>query len=156
MCVCECMCVCVCVRACVRAYSFFPSVQSVLKLFCPCGSHPGQVRERVCQRLRHTACRQQMSFISSTRAGYRCSAPGKGSKGCPDIDFFSLFFFFRFFFFFFNISPVFLQPICIPHLPAADRLVGLVVRASASRAEGPGFESRLRRDFFGGRVIPVT
>ena len=31
----------------------------------------------------------------------------------------------------------------------ADRLVGLVVKASASRAEGPGFESRLRRDFFG-------
>ena len=29
------------------------------------------------------------------------------------------------------------------------RLVGLVVKASASRAEGPGFESRLRRDFFG-------
>ena len=30
-----------------------------------------------------------------------------------------------------------------------DGLVGLVVKASASRAEGPGFESRLRRDFFG-------
>ena len=30
-----------------------------------------------------------------------------------------------------------------------DRLVGLVVKASASRAEGPGFESLLRRDFFG-------
>ena len=29
------------------------------------------------------------------------------------------------------------------------RLDGLVVTASASRAEGPGFESRLRRDFFG-------
>ena len=29
------------------------------------------------------------------------------------------------------------------------RLVGLVVKASASRADGPGFESRLRRDFFG-------
>ena len=28
-------------------------------------------------------------------------------------------------------------------------LVGLVVKASASRAEGPGFESRLRPDFFG-------
>ena len=27
------------------------------------------------------------------------------------------------------------------------RLVGLVVKASASGAEGPGFESRLRRDF---------
>ena len=25
------------------------------------------------------------------------------------------------------------------------RLIGLVVKASASRAEGPGFESRLRR-----------
>ena len=35
------------------------------------------------------------------------------------------------------------------------RLVGLVVKASASRAEGPGFESRLRRDFLG-RVTPVT
>ena len=31
----------------------------------------------------------------------------------------------------------------------AYRLVGLVVKASASRAEDPGFESRLRRDFFG-------
>ena len=30
-----------------------------------------------------------------------------------------------------------------------DRLVGLVVKASASRVEGPGFESRLRRDFSG-------
>ena len=30
-----------------------------------------------------------------------------------------------------------------------DRLVGLVVKASASRAEDPGFESHLRRDFFG-------
>ena len=29
-----------------------------------------------------------------------------------------------------------------------DRLVGLVVKASTSRAEDPGFESRLRRDFF--------
>ena len=33
---------------------------------------------------------------------------------------------------------------------------GLVVKASALRAEDPGFESRLRRDFFRGRVIPVT
>ena len=30
-----------------------------------------------------------------------------------------------------------------------DRLVGLAVKASASRAEDPGFESRLRRDFSG-------
>ena len=29
------------------------------------------------------------------------------------------------------------------------RLVGLVVKESASRAEDPGFQSRLRRDFFG-------
>ena len=29
------------------------------------------------------------------------------------------------------------------------RLVGLVVKASASKAEDPGFESRLRRDFYG-------
>ena len=33
--------------------------------------------------------------------------------------------------------------------PLFNRLVGLVVKASASRAEYPGFESRLRRDFFG-------
>ena len=33
--------------------------------------------------------------------------------------------------------------------PFSHRLVGLVVKASASRAEGPGFESRLRRDYFG-------
>ena len=39
----------------------------------------------------------------------------------------------------------------------ADRLVGLVVKASASRAEGPGFESGLRRDFFGvSHRLPVT
>ena len=31
---------------------------------------------------------------------------------------------------------------------ARHRLVGLVVKAPASKAEGPGFESRLRRDFF--------
>ena len=30
-----------------------------------------------------------------------------------------------------------------------NRLVGLVVKASVSRAEGPRFKSRLRRDFFG-------
>ena len=35
----------------------------------------------------------------------------------------------------------------LPH--NCDRLGGLVVKASASRAEGPGFESRLRRDFSG-------
>ena len=40
-------------------------------------------------------------------------------------------------------------------LPLIDRLVGLVVKASASGAEGPGFESRLRRIFLG-RAIPVT
>ena len=33
-----------------------------------------------------------------------------------------------------------------------DRLVGLVVKASTSRAEDPGFESRI----FRGRVISVT
>ena len=31
----------------------------------------------------------------------------------------------------------------------SHRLVGLVVKASTSRAEDPEFESRLRRDFFG-------
>ena len=40
--------------------------------------------------------------------------------------------------------------------PHSRRFVGLVVKASASRAEDPGFESRLRRDFWGGRVTPVT
>ena len=35
------------------------------------------------------------------------------------------------------------------HPSHSDRPVGLVVKASASRAEGPGFESRLRRDFSG-------
>ena len=30
-----------------------------------------------------------------------------------------------------------------------DRLVGIVVKASASRPEDPGFESRLHRDFSG-------
>ena len=35
-----------------------------------------------------------------------------------------------------------------------DRLIGLVVTASASRAGDLGFESRLRLDF-AGRVIPV-
>ena len=32
---------------------------------------------------------------------------------------------------------------------AYHRLAGLVVKASASRVEDPGFEARLRRDFFG-------
>ena len=34
-------------------------------------------------------------------------------------------------------------------LSSQNRLVGLVVKASASRAGDPGFESRLRQDFFG-------
>ena len=42
--------------------------------------------------------------------------------------------------------PVLLQ-LSFPLL--SHRLVGLVVKASASRAEDPGFESRLRRDFSG-------
>ena len=33
--------------------------------------------------------------------------------------------------------------------PSMDRFVGLVVKASASKAEDPRFESRLRRDFSG-------
>ena len=33
--------------------------------------------------------------------------------------------------------------------PPSNRLVGLVVKASATRAEDPEFESRLRRDFSG-------
>ena len=39
--------------------------------------------------------------------------------------------------------------ICIVGSSSFDRLVGLVVKASSSRAEDPGYESRLRRDFFG-------
>ena len=39
--------------------------------------------------------------------------------------------------------------------PLRDRLVGLMVKASTSRAEDPGFESRHDR-IFPGRVIPVT
>ena len=42
---------------------------------------------------------------------------------------------------------------CIGHTEqcpcGTDRLVGLVVKASSSRAEGPGFESCWRWDFFG-------
>ena len=41
---------------------------------------------------------------------------------------------------------------CVFHLigsPPCDRLGGLVVKASASGTEDPGFESRLRRDFSG-------
>ena len=37
----------------------------------------------------------------------------------------------------------------VQHTCPHDRLVGLVVKASASRAGGSGFESRLRLDFFG-------
>ena len=35
----------------------------------------------------------------------------------------------------------------LPSFSSSYRLVGLVVKASASRAEDPGFESCLRRDF---------
>ena len=38
----------------------------------------------------------------------------------------------------------------------SDRLVDLMVKASASRAEDHGFESRLRRDFFGVESYAVT
>ena len=41
-------------------------------------------------------------------------------------------------------------------LSCKNRLVGLVVKASTSRAEDPRFESRLRQDFFRGQVVPVT
>ena len=40
-------------------------------------------------------------------------------------------------------------PACCDHSLKNHRLVGLVVKASASRAEDPGFKSRLRRDFSG-------
>ena len=39
--------------------------------------------------------------------------------------------------------------VVVPRSFLLDCLVGLVVKASASRAEDPRFESRLRRDFFG-------
>ena len=51
-------------------------------------------------------------------------------------------------------------PCVLPHsiilstVQLRHRLVGLVVKASASRAEGPGLESRA--GIFRGRVIPVT
>ena len=38
---------------------------------------------------------------------------------------------------------------CPPPFNVKDRLDGLVVKASFSREEDPGFESRLRRDFSG-------
>ena len=40
--------------------------------------------------------------------------------------------------------------------PKCDRLVGKVVEESASRVAGPGFDSRLDRGDFPGRVIPVA
>ena len=50
-----------------------------------------------------------------------------------------------------------MKKVDILEYPEGNRLVGLVVKASASRAEDPGFESRLCRiSFFRGRVIPVT
>ena len=39
--------------------------------------------------------------------------------------------------------------VLVLQIRTSDRLVGLVVKASASREEDPGFESRLRRDFSG-------
>ena len=39
--------------------------------------------------------------------------------------------------------------VCTPLSVPIYRLAGLVVNASALRAEDPGFESGLRRDFFG-------
>ena len=52
-------------------------------------------------------------------------------------------------------TPSFPTVTCLSSL--SYRLVGPVVKAFASGAEDPGFESRLRRGFFfRGRVIPVT
>ena len=39
---------------------------------------------------------------------------------------------------------------------AVTASLGQVVKASASRAEDPGFESRLPPEFYRSRVIPVT
>ena len=41
------------------------------------------------------------------------------------------------------------QLVAVAVAVAIDRLIGLVVKASASRAEDPGFEPRLHRDFCG-------
>ena len=57
-------------------------------------------------------------------------------------------FLFSFFFLSFLIS-FFLSYFLSFFLSFFHFLGGLVVTASTSRAEGPGFESRLRRDFFG-------
>ena len=49
----------------------------------------------------------------------------------------------------FSVSSLFLPLLFSINLFVSYRLVGRVVTASASRAEDPGFESRLRRDFSG-------
>ena len=46
-------------------------------------------------------------------------------------------------------SPGFSPSICNVKIIDMHRLIGLVVKASASRAEDPGLKSRLRRDFGG-------
>ena len=49
------------------------------------------------------------------------------------------------------LPPFITSPVSLTPSPAVvDRLVGLVVKASASKAEDPEFESRLCRDFFTG------
>ena len=49
------------------------------------------------------------------------------------------------------------QPQFTVHMTVQSVMTGgLVVTSPASRAEDPEFESRLRRDFFWGGVIPVT
>ena len=56
----------------------------------------------------------------------------------------------------FDTEPSALEPHALADRPtrrsfvlSSDRLGGLMVKASASRAEDPGFESRLHRDFSG-------
>ena len=46
-----------------------------------------------------------------------------------------------------SLPPSLLLPSLSPSLSHSHRLVGLVVKFSASEAEGPGLESHLRRDF---------
>ena len=84
---------------------------------------------------------------------------------CMDVIFFLLFVCFLHLFLYLEyyprILPGLVVVLCVDCLQVNKavcfhRLVGLVVKASASRAEGPGFERRWRRDFFWGRVIPVT
>ena len=58
-----------------------------------------------------------------------------------------------------NVKTMYRQTCILPVLVSVnthDHLVGLMIKASATRAEDPGVESCLCRDFLRGRVTPVT